>query len=529
MISGFLSGLVKGFADYTHDERTKQRAREDEEIAHRKAILDSIFKGVASGDVDPRVFGQALRDSMALGEAQASPRKRSKGSAGFFGATDSPITPFLDQLMAGEIDLGTEQASPGFARAGMSSPMAGLPPMPAFALRDTTPRRVTLPSADIFISPEAKAKRLASARASAETDATIDEARRIAAFMQTPEFAALPAEQKDALQRKLTGYQEPKASALQWRVVPDSASSTGWSQVAFQHGVEVQRVAGAQPYNNRVMLGAEGQPVFADPRRNAVVAEGEAGTLHLPPLPQPNTQFLPTPQGYFAVDGKSGQALGYVLDERGLPVLPNRQQQDLLSAGQETELSDIDTLLSQITDATTKGFAARWGGVGGFWRGSLHQWLRGQFGVGSPAEADLRTSINNIFSTIAKLRGGTALTAQEKKILESYVPTINEQPEGIQDKLRGLQAFLRQKRQSLLDAARGSRQQGGTSRLPAPPPGAVDPAGAGASPITDDDLDAAFAALEPKFRAKDYGIHSVRVGNQIIEIRIDATGMRRVK
>jgi hypothetical protein len=75
--------------------------------------------------------------------------------------------------------------------------------------------------------------------------------------------------------------------------------------------------------------------------------------------------------------------------------------------------------------------------------------------VGSKQEETLRNNIGNIKSTIAKLRGGTALTEQELALIETYTPTIDDSPLQIESKLSSLGEFIKKKRESLLRVAGG--------------------------------------------------------------------------
>jgi hypothetical protein len=67
----------------------------------------------------------------------------------------------------------------------------------------------------------------------------------------------------------------------------------------------------------------------------------------------------------------------------------------------------------------------------------------------------LRNNIGNILGTIGKLRGGTAFTEAEKKLIESYTPTIDDNPLQIKSKTASLKTFIKNKRENLLRVAAG--------------------------------------------------------------------------
>lgn len=126
-----------------------------------------------------------------------------------------------------------------------------------------------------------------------------------------------------------------------------------------------------------------------------------------------------------------------------------------LTAGQETDIADTNTLVSMI-DAAEASFKQGGGsGVGGLGYGSIAQFFAKNFGVGSPQEIQLRNQIGNIAGTIAKLRGGTSFTDSEKALLETYSPTINDSAVVAEQKLKDLRSFLITKRASLLGVAGG--------------------------------------------------------------------------
>lgn len=127
-----------------------------------------------------------------------------------------------------------------------------------------------------------------------------------------------------------------------------------------------------------------------------------------------------------------------------------------LSAGQQESIVNINTMTQLANNALQLGEQIGWSGVGGLYTGSLSQFFAKNFGAGSTESQDLRSLIGNIQATIAKERGGTSFTESEKKLLETYSPTINESPLVIQSKLNGLINFLNLKKQSTLGVASGN-------------------------------------------------------------------------
>ena len=95
-------------------------------------------------------------------------------------------------------------------------------------------------------------------------------------------------------------------------------------------------------------------------------------------------------------------------------------------------------------------------GVGGLFAGSIGQFTAKQFGSGTAEEQQVRNMIGNIKATLAKLRGGTSFTVNEQKLLETYVPGINEEPLVILQKLRDLNHFIDLKRQQTYEASGGT-------------------------------------------------------------------------
>lgn len=131
---GILGGFINELANQVDTHRSEQRKREDDEIARRRGYLEKIYNDmVQNGDGDPTHYAQALKDIYTLSEAQGAKRPRAKGRAGFGGASDMSqiLTPFLDQILSGEIDMygGGDAPSP----AGMTPPPGMAAPTPGLS------------------------------------------------------------------------------------------------------------------------------------------------------------------------------------------------------------------------------------------------------------------------------------------------------------------------------------------------------------------------------------------------------------
>lgn len=124
-----------------------------------------------------------------------------------------------------------------------------------------------------------------------------------------------------------------------------------------------------------------------------------------------------------------------------------------LSVGQQEDLATMDTVQKLSGEATKLGDTIGWKGVGGLGQGTIGRLAMQHLGAGDPREEELRNFVGNIQGTIAKLRGGTAFSAQEKAMLDSYTPTINDSPKAIQAKLKSLGTFIAAKRESTMKFA----------------------------------------------------------------------------
>ena len=144
----------------------------------------------------------------------------------------------------------------------------------------------------------------------------------------------------------------------------------------------------------------------------------------------------------------------------GLPKLTGAQQDDLAT---------MDTVVDLAGLATALGDKIGWKGVGGLWTGTIAGQAAKQLGWGTADEENLRNYLGNIQGTIAKLRGGTAFSAAEKAMLDSYTPTLNDSDTVIQSKLKSLGEFIALKRTNTLKYA--------GRETPAPPTGGGVPDG----------------------------------------------------
>jgi len=89
---------------------------------------------------------------------------------------------------------------------------------------------------------------------------------------------------------------------------------------------------------------------------------------------------------------------------------------DAIIGQAEEVLTALEGAVSTETDATGRalGFVP------------LPAWTKNLFRVGGDVGEDVRALIGNMYGTLAKERGGTALSATELRLLESYVPNQND-------------------------------------------------------------------------------------------------------
>ena len=134
-----------------------------------------------------------------------------------------------------------------------------------------------------------------------------------------------------------------------------------------------------------------------------------------------------------------------------------------LTGAQQEDIGNMNTVNALIDNVLKYNENGQLEGVGGLFKGSIESFFTKTFGTGSEEAKNVRALLGNIRGTIAKLRGGTSFTANEEKLLNTYVPTINESTASIISKLTGLKQFIAIKNNALTAAAqeRGvDRQQG---------------------------------------------------------------------
>lgn len=91
-----------------------------------------------------------------------------------------------------------------------------------------------------------------------------------------------------------------------------------------------------------------------------------------------------------------------------------------------------------ISDAATQAYQALSGGdIKTGMLGGRAEKIKSQLGIGGDqATLDFNIAVQNIFSAIAKARGGTALTDSEKELLKEYLPVTGDSKQTLETKLR---------------------------------------------------------------------------------------------
>ena len=98
-LGNFLSGLSQAFSGYVTNERTRQRQAEDTQLDEQMSLIKAL---IDRPDVNPALLGRALTDLTALQQAKGSRRKAKGGKDGFMGASELPISQFLQGIMGGD-------------------------------------------------------------------------------------------------------------------------------------------------------------------------------------------------------------------------------------------------------------------------------------------------------------------------------------------------------------------------------------------------------------------------------------------
>jgi hypothetical protein len=119
-----------------------------------------------------------------------------------------------------------------------------------------------------------------------------------------------------------------------------------------------------------------------------------------------------------------------------------------VNAAQKEMVSQLDTVDNMITTLLAYNNDGTIEGIGSFGMGTVKSWLA-QVGFSSEEGMSVRALIGNIKGTLAKMRGGTSFTANEEKLLNSYVPTINDNQKVLLNKLAMLQDFIRTQRNNI--------------------------------------------------------------------------------
>ena len=144
---------------------------------------------------------------------------------------------------------------------------------------------------------------------------------------------------------------------------------------------------------------------------------------------------------------------------------PGNQRSGRLSAGQQEDLATMATVSDLAAQTLTLGERIGWSAGGGFGVGGIKQFAAKNLGRGTFEEQSLRNNIGQILGTIAKLRGGTSFTPNEQRLLETYTPTINDNPLMLKSKLASLQDFIALKRKNMMAIA-GAGPVAGTASPP---------------------------------------------------------------
>ena len=162
----FLGGAVNELGNQFHEERTRTRKAEDDEIERRRGYLESLYGKMMEDPTlssrHPEYYGQALKDIMTLSQAQGQPRKSKSGGAGFLGGTrtEDILVPFLNQALSGQMNLFGGDAPGGAGAPGPAAPpgpagplSAGLTPPPGTNASAPTSGSVWAPHASVFAPP----------------------------------------------------------------------------------------------------------------------------------------------------------------------------------------------------------------------------------------------------------------------------------------------------------------------------------------------------------------------------------------
>lgn len=101
-----------------------------------------------------------------------------------------------------------------------------------------------------------------------------------------------------------------------------------------------------------------------------------------------------------------------------------------------TQIEDLMALIQRAQGAQVgpDGKLVKSGRIGGVV--PIPNWARLQFDVGGRPSRQLQLLVSDMTSQVGNLRSGGAITPQEFERLEGFLPTMNERPEVIADKLQ---------------------------------------------------------------------------------------------
>ena len=196
----------------------------------------------------------------------------------------------------------------------------------------------------------------------------------------------------------------------------------------------------------------DGRPALAsfNPQTGAYTVAGQDVTARVRPIPPQG----PGPEPLVPIVGPDGRPV-LVPRSQAVGKTPASAAGDgggvKLTGAQQEDLATMMTVQELAAEAETLGTKTNWTGVG-----PVEGRIGGTFvGYGGAEGETLRNLVGNIQGTIAKLRGGTAFSAAEKAMLETYTPTTTDTAPKIRAKLKSLASFIEKKRQNTLRVAAG--------------------------------------------------------------------------
>lgn len=125
-------------------------------------------------------------------------------------------------------------------------------------------------------------------------------------------------------------------------------------------------------------------------------------------------------------------------DAQLIAMLPSKTQESIVTELIKSKVTGGGGNVQLISDAATRAYQMlSTGEISTGMVGGRAQKAFGQLGVGGDQETlDFNVAVDNIYSAIAKVRGGTALTKEEKKLLRSYLPQTGDSKQILETKLR---------------------------------------------------------------------------------------------